>query len=327
MEEALKAKQLRFFGLAVLALVAVLAFAEEQRVDRVVVPLSTPGKIARIEAELMRGSITVKGYEGKDIIVEAKVREKSLSGRTERTGRAERRAAVVPPPPPPPEELEKSINEDVRKALAEIGEKDEQKKSAEKAAGLKRISGAVTTGLEVEEQDNLVSVQTASWKNAVDLTIQVPFSANLKLGSNNEGNITVENVSGDIEINNLNGSVDLKNVSGTVIADTLNGELNVALAKVTPDKPMSFSTMNGDIDVTLPLDVKANVRMKSERGDVFSDFDIALKPSLEKVEEGKKEGGKFRISFEKSILGTINGGGPEFKFTTFNGDIYIRKKK
>ncbi len=304
----MKAKQIRLLGLMVLGFVAILAFAQEQRTDRVVVPLSNPAKPARIEAELMRGSITVKGYEGKDVIVEAKVREKSLSGKSAQ------------------QEAEEAEEESEEKE-AVIAGKAVQKKSAEKAAGMKRISGAATTGLEVEEEDNVVSIQTGAWKNAVDLTIQVPYSADLKLGSNNEGDITVENVSGEIEVNNLNGSNHLKNVSGTVIADTLNGEVNVVLTKVTPDKPMSFSTMNGDIDVTFPADFKANVKMKSERGDVYSDFDIVLKPGLPKVEEGKKEGGKFRVNFEKSIFGTINGGGPEFKFNTFNGDIYIRKKK
>jgi len=303
MEDIMNAKKIRLFGLVILASVAILALAQEQRVDRVVVPLSSPGKPALVEAELMRGSIMIKGYEGKDVIVEAKVREKSLSGKAEEA-----------------EEEEEAERE-------ERAERAEQKKSAEKAAGMKRISGAATTGLEVEEENNVVNVQTGFWKYAVDLTIQVPYATNLKLGSNNEGDITVENVSGEIEVNNLNGSIRLKNVSGTAIADTLNGEVNVVLTKVTPDKPMSFSTMNGDIDVTVPADIKANVKMKSERGDVYSDFDIVLKPGPQKVEEGKKEGGKFRISFEKSIFGTINGGGPEFQFNTFNGDIYIRKKK
>lgn len=302
----MNAKKIRLFGLVMLASLAILALAQEQRVDRVVVPLSSPGKPALVEAELMRGSIMIKGYEGKDVIVEAKVREKSLSGKAEEAEEAE---------------------EAGREERAERAERAGQKKSAEKAAGMKRISGAATTGLEVEEENNVVNVQTGSWKCAVDLTIQVPYATNLKLGSNNEGDITVENVSGEIEVNNLNGSIRLKNVSGTAIADTLNGEVNVVLTKVTPDKPMSFSTMNGDIDVTVPADIKANVKMKSERGDVYSDFDIVLKPGLQKVEEGKKEGGTFRISFEKSIFGTINGGGPEFQFNTFNGDIYIRKKK
>lgn len=299
----MKTQHLKLLGLMILGLVAVLGFAQEQRADRVVVPLSNPLKPALIEASVMRGSITVKGTEGKEVIVEAKIREKSLTKKED-------------------EDSEEMANE----AAEEIGEKD-QKRTEEKATGMKLISGAATTGLEVEEENNVVSINADSWKNAVDLTIQVPFASSLKLESNNDGDIVVENVSGEIEVNNLNGSNTLKNVSGIVIAETLNGDVTVSLNKVTPEKPMSFSSMNGDIDVTFPADLKANVKMKTERGDIYSDFDVVLKPGLQKVEEGRKEKGKFHISFDKSIFGSINGGGPEFQFNTFNGNIYIRKKK
>ena len=53
--------------------------SQEQKPDRVVVPLTNPAKPATIEIEVMRGDITVKGYEGKEIIVEARVREKVRS--------------------------------------------------------------------------------------------------------------------------------------------------------------------------------------------------------------------------------------------------------
>ena len=41
----------------------------------------------------------------------------------------------------------------------------------------------------------------------------------------------------------------------------------------------------------------------------------------------KTEQGKFHITFDKSLLGQVNGGGSEISFNTFTGDIYIRKKK
>ena len=299
----MKTQHLKLLGLMILGLVAVLGFAQEQRADRVVVPLSNPLKPALIEASVMRGSITVKGTEGKEVIVEAKIREKSLTKKED-------------------EDSEEMADE----AAEEIGEKD-QKRTEEKATGMKLISGAATTGLEVEEENNVVSINADSWKNAVDLTIQVPFASSLKLEANNDGDIVVENVSGEIEINCMNGSTTLKNVSGIVVAETLNGDVTVSLNKVTPEKPMSFSSMNGDIDVTFPADLKANVKMKTERGDIYSDFDVVLKPGLQKVEEGRKEKGKFHISFDKSIFGSINGGGPDFQFNTFNGNIYLRKKK
>jgi DUF4097 and DUF4098 domain-containing protein YvlB len=86
--------------------------------------------------------------------------------------------------------------------------------------------------------------------------------------------------------------------------------------------------MNGDVDVTLPADIKANVKMKSQQGDIYSDFDITLKRNTKKAEEASKsEKGTYRISFDKDVYGAINGGGPELAFNTFSGDVFIRKGK
>jgi len=84
----------------------------------------------------------------------------------------------------------------------------------------------------------------------------------------NDGNILVENVEGEIEANNLNGSVTLTNVSGVVVAHSLNGAVVTQMEKVTPDKPMSFSTLNGDIDVTLPAVIKATVKIETQQGSI-----------------------------------------------------------
>jgi len=108
----------------------------------------------------------------------------------------------------------------------------------------------------------------------------------------------------------------------------MNGDIEAVLSKVSADKPLSFSNMNGDIDVTLPADIKANVKMKSQMGNIYSDFDVTLKPTSKKVESSEEaEKGKYRISFDRAIYGIINGGGQEITLTTFRGDIFIRKKK
>jgi DUF4097 and DUF4098 domain-containing protein YvlB len=138
----------------------------------------------------------------------------------------------------------------------------------------------------------------------------------------------VENVNGEIEVENMNGEVKLANVGGTVVANSTNGSINAVLNKVNPDKPLSFATFHGDIDITLPADIKATLKIKSTQGEVFSDFDIALKSVPVKPEEtASKEGGKYRIELDRSVYGTINGGGAELKLQNFSGDIYIRKKK
>ena len=145
----------------------------------------------------------------------------------------------------------------------------------------------------------------------------------------NDGSIVVEKVEGEIEANNLNGPVTLTNVSGIVVAHSVNGEVTIQMDKVTPDKPMSFSTLNGDIDVTVPPDLKAKVKLETQNGAIYSDFEISLDRTARPptVEDGRKEGGKYRIVFDKGVAGTINGGGPEIQFKTVNGNIHIRKGK
>jgi DUF4097 and DUF4098 domain-containing protein YvlB len=95
-----------------------------------------------------------------------------------------------------------------------------------------------------------------------------------------------------------------------------------------PDKAMGFSTMNGDVDVTLPADIKANVKMKTDHGDMFTDFDIKVDASAQspQVDDRRKSGGRYRVRFDRGTTGSINGGGPEIQFTTFNGNILIHKK-
>jgi hypothetical protein len=297
-------------GLALLICVTFLGYAQDAKTDRAVVPLTNPAKPALIKADVLMGGIIVKGYDGKEVIVEAKVRERSLVEVNEED-----------------DEDEASIRH-VRSVGAVGAEEDkEEKDRAAKIAGMKKL-GVVSTGLEVEESNNVVSISAESWKYAVDITIQVPRASSLELHSTNDGDIVVENVGGEIEVENVNGSNTLRNVSGNVIVNTVNGDVTVTMTRVTPDKPMSFSSMNGDIDVTLPADIKANVKMKSQQGEVYSDFDIMLKQVPQKAEESSKSGkGKYRISFEKNIYGTINGGGPEYTFNTFNGDVFIRKGK
>src|SRR5579864_1437625 len=62
------------------------AFCQDAQPDRVTVPFSDPARPKSLHASLINGGITVKGYDGKDAIVEA--RPQGDSGRRGR--RAER---------------------------------------------------------------------------------------------------------------------------------------------------------------------------------------------------------------------------------------------
>jgi len=195
------------------------------------------------------------------------------------------------------------------------------------AEGMKRIEPN-GMGISVEEENNTVKIHSSMGRSR-DLLVRVPFATSLKIECMNGGDIKVERVSGDIELQNLNGAVTAAGVSGSVIAHSLNGRVLVTLDKVTPDKPMSFSSLNGDVDVTLPGDTRGNVRMKTDNGEIFSDFDIKIGPSAAApvVEDGRSKGGRYRVKVDGATVGSLNGGGPDLTFKTFNGNIYLRRRK
>jgi DUF4097 and DUF4098 domain-containing protein YvlB len=203
--------------------------------------------------------------------------------------------------------------------------RDRDSDSDHSASNMKRIIVS-STGLSVEEENNEVRINTDSYMRAVDLTISVPVHTSLKLNAVNSGDIVVTGVDGELDVNDVNGSVTLNNVSGSAVAHALNGRVLVTFTRIN-QKPMAFSSLNGDIDVTFPADLKANLSLKSDRGEIFSDFDVQVQASApqQTVEDGRQHGGKYRVKIDKTVHGTINGGGPELQFTNFNGGIYIRK--
>jgi DUF4097 and DUF4098 domain-containing protein YvlB len=158
--------------------------------------------------------------------------------------------------------------------------------------------------------------------------IEVPVNTNLQLRTINGPAIDVTGVHGDLEIENTNGAITLTGVSGSVVAHTVNGAVTASLDHITGNKPMSFTSMNGKVDVTLPSNTKARLRIKSDNGSIFSDFDVKMEADSNKpvVEDTRSQNGKYKITVDRAVTGTINGGGPEYTFQTMNGNILIHKK-
>ncbi|WP_310396579.1 DUF4097 family beta strand repeat-containing protein [Hymenobacter sp.] len=204
------------------------------------------------------------------------------------------------------------------------GDDDDDQKAP--PAGLKRISGGTSLNLTAEEKNNHVEISTESYARPVDLTIKVPQNFSLKLSTVNSGDIIVDNVSGELEVTNVNGLIQLNQVSGSAVANTVNGNLTATFKSVTAGAPMAFSTLNGKVDVTFPANARAALKMKSDRGSVYSDFDVAVDKSAAKVTR-TTQGGLTRLSTDDWTYGKINNGGPEVMMKTFNGDIFIRKAK
>lgn len=256
------------------ALVVLCVTSVSAQGDRIAVPLTDPSRPAMVKVNLLNGGITVKGYDGKEVVVEAHVRGRD---------------------------------------------------SAHNEGGMRRVP-MTATGLSVEEENNQVRIGVDALQRTIDLDISVPRRSSLYLRSVNSGNIVVSDVDGELDVNNINGKVTLTGIGGSAVVDALNGRILVTFNRIDGQKAMSFSSMNGDIDVTFPADLKANVSFRTDNGEVLSDFDIQMQASAPRqITEGDSGKGKYKVKIDKTVNGTINGGGPTIQFKNFNGNIYLRK--
>lgn len=260
----------------IITLFLAMTFFGMEAQETVNVPLSNPQKEVKLKMGIISGSITVVGYNGKEVIVTGKNRKS-------------------------------------------------KKPPKKNKYGLKKISSK-TLDFSVEEFDNTVIVKSGLG-GTTDFEIKVPKKCSLKLSTLNDGFIKVVGVSGVIEVSNINGKITLKDISGSVSADALNEDIVVNFLKVTPNTAMAFSNLSGNIDVTFPKNIKANVKLKSDMGEIYTDFNIKSSKQKQKVKrKNASKEGTYSVHVEKWILGTINGGGAELLFKNFNGDIVIRSK-
>src|SRR6202162_1113169 len=235
--------------------VCALACAQDDP-GRIVVPARNSSRPRVVVASSNNGSITVKTYEGKKVIVESGDRDRSRNRRA--------------------------------------------------PDGMPRIC-VRERGLVVEEADNTITVQDHT-PGGTHITITVPPDTSLKLSSQN-GSVNVEGVHGEIDADCHNGGIKLVNVSGTVLADSQNGGIHVIMDRVDAGKPSALSSVNGTIDVTLPADLKANLKMRSSQGSIYSDFDMNVTSGRATTQKNNTADGKFRLEFDRTVLATINGGG------------------
>ena len=264
-------KLIKIAAIAIITYLIAIGMAQAQ--EQIAIPLSNPGAPGYLDVEMVSGSIDIRSYDGKEVVIRINGKEKEV-------------------------------------------------KKEESNNGLRRISGP-SFGIEVTEQDNEVRIDAGPPNQTSNLEILVPANFSVDASTVNNGNISVRGLEGEMEVSNVNGGIHLEEIRGSVVASTVNGDVEVEFIEVTPDTPMAFSSLNGDIDITFPANVKMDAQMKTLNGEVYTDFDMNV--SAGSNVDKKKENGVYKVTIDKSIRGSINGGGPRMIFKNHNGNIYIRK--
>ena len=201
--------------------------------------------------------------------------------------------------------------------------------------GHSRIEISVPIGTEVRASSvsgNVAVRGTAGQTlvNSVSGDVEVRDAADVVELHTVSGEMRGDKLRGRVRANSVSGDITLDDVAGELHAKTVSGELraNGALTglefesvsggfqfrgDLRNDGSYSANTHSGDIRVTLPANLAANLDLQTFSGDLRTDFPLTL-------QQGERLGGRSR-----QIRTTINGGGARITLGTFSGDITIEK--
>jgi hypothetical protein len=159
---------------------------------------------------------------------------------------------------------------------------------------------SASSGYILSEKGNVATLEYGAdgWSGASsDFEITVPRSTNVIVGGSLHGDFECSDVSGDIDVRTMSGDVSLKDISGGALVETMNGEIRVGVKALADSKPLSFTSMRGEITIHLPEASKANVRFRTHRGVILTNFDdkaLVTKTEIARREPAHKDKSKAK---------------------------------
>jgi hypothetical protein len=124
------------------------------------------------------------------------------------------------------------------------------------------------------------------------------------------GDVTLNDVSGDIKVNSVSGKVKVIGAStGSIHANSVSGDVEIGVDQLTGGGDFDFSTVSGDVEITLPANLDAVVEMSTLSGDLRSDFPMTT--------QGDRR--------NRTIEGRIGSGGRVLRFHSVSGNVTLRR--
>lgn len=212
------------------------------------------------------------------------------------------------------------VGHDANEILIEI--EGEAKKAPERADGLKVInprgySDNTGIGLNITKDGNEHIVRQVSTKGSNRYIIHVPEGVSVfyECSAMNSGTLRIENVKAEIDANIHWKGVELSGVNGPMAIQSVYGSITGKFDAISQDGSISLYSVYSSVDVTVPANAKADFRLDTDYGEVFSDLDLEYGTN----EDGYTSytGGRFAAKY--------NGGGVDFSIKSAYSNIYLRK--
>ena len=124
------------------------------------------------------------------------------------------------------------------------------------------------------------------------------------------GEVQVTGVTGRLRASSVSGDVHIKEVSGSVSASSVSGGVKVEIARLEGADDMKFSSVSGDVSVTAPASLDAEVDISSMSGSINTDFPVEVR--------------KDRFGVHTSARGKLGEGSRHLKMSTISGSLSLR---
>ena len=181
-------------------------------------------------------------------------------------------------------------------------------------------------GEETEEEIRVLSISIPGtnklFKNYV---VKIPngLSTRFREGSGNSWAkkevFKIQSLKGELDVNCTNCDLEISDFSGNIVANnsTYGATTRIEFTALAQDKITSVNTQ-GEIEVILPASSKANLRLNSLRGNVFTDFDLKKAVTVHR----KDSSGVITVVGEPAVIRGV-GSAWEGEFVVRSGSLSI----
>lgn len=143
---------------------------------------------------------------------------------------------------------------------------------------------------------------------SVDYNVMVPRTARLDQIKLMNGTLEIAGVKGGVRASSIDGAIRTRNLSGDVRLATVSGRLEAMFDKLDATKSIFMNSVNGPIEVLLPMDARASFRADTVSGGISNDFG---RP----VDRGHSLG--------RHLNASLKGGGTRIRVSNVNGSICL----
>jgi DUF4097 and DUF4098 domain-containing protein YvlB len=140
----------------------------------------------------------------------------------------------------------------------------------------------------------------------VEYRISVPRGANLESVKLVNGGLSLSGLEGPIKASAVNGDIKAEKLAGQAELSTVNGRLEVGFQRIGRLNPISLTSVNGPIRLSLPCGARASVEAHNVTGGISAEL------------------GRVWRALDGHLLRTVvNRGGTQIQLRNINGGISV----